>query len=102
MNKVLLTAAFAAALTLGATTNAHAQQIIVHVAPPAPVAETPPPPPHEGWVWQPGYQKWDGSQYVWVPGTYVQAPQPKAEWIPGHWKDQGDGSYLWVEGHWRQ
>jgi hypothetical protein len=50
-------------------------------------------------VWHPGYHRWDGARYVWIPGAYVAPPRPYARWIPGHWQNTPRG-YVWVEGHW--
>jgi hypothetical protein len=86
----------AATLTAGA-------QVVVRIGPPPPrhVEVIPPPPPeHPGWGWHAGYHRWDGHGYVWVPGSYVEAPYPHAHWVDGHWANRG-GSYVWVEGHWR-
>lgn len=94
-NKLLITAG-AALLALSLSAGA---QVYVHVGPPPPVREVVPPPPHAGLVWQPGYHRWDGARYVWVPGTYVEAPRGHARWIPGHWRNSPRG-YIWVEGHW--
>jgi hypothetical protein len=73
-------------------------------APPPPRQETvPPPPAYETQLayWQPGHWTWDGNNYLWMPGEYVQRPQPQATWIPGQWLPQANGGYMWVEGHWQ-
>jgi hypothetical protein len=75
-------------------------QVYVHIGPPPPVHEVIPPRPHPGWEWQPGYHRWDGAHYVWVPGTYVAPPRPGVHWVPGHWRNTPHG-YVWIEGHWR-
>ena len=75
-------------------------QVVIRVGPPAPVHEEMGRPPHEGWVWQPGYHRWDGEHYVWVGGTWAEPPHHGARWVPGHWAHRG-GEYVWVEGHWR-
>jgi len=75
-------------------------QVVIRVGPPAPVHEEMGRPPHEGWVWQPGYHRWDGAHYVWVGGTWAEPPHHGARWVPGHWAHRG-GEYVWVEGHWR-
>jgi hypothetical protein len=94
MKKFLLAALFASALMAG---PAHAQ---VRIAPPPPVVERYGPPPHPGWVWHGGYQRWNGRRYVWVPGYWVQPPRPRAVWIPGHWV-QRPGGWVFIRGHWR-
>lgn len=97
MKRQLLT--LAGCVLLAGTLSAGAQ-VYVRVGPPPPVREVIPPNPHPGWVWQQGYQRWDGSRYVWVPGTYVEPPRPHAVWVPGHWRHAPHG-YIWVDGHWR-
>lgn len=99
MKKQVLAAVCGGLLAVGVAAGA---QIVVHIGPPPPHAqEVVPPSPHPGWVWQPGYQRWDGAHYVWVPGTYVQPPYEHARWVPGHWANRG-GGYVWIEGHWRR
>ncbi|HEV2176977.1 MAG TPA: hypothetical protein VGW33_07220 [Terriglobia bacterium] len=70
---------------------------------------TPPPPavvervgvaPGPGFVWIAGYQSWNGSAYVWVPGRWERRPPRRHGWVPGHWVHTGRGWY-WVRGHWR-
>ncbi len=72
------------------------------MAPPAPQAEiVPAPPPGPvAVIWQPGHWRWNGYQYVWVPGRYVRPPRPHAIWIEGHWAPR-HGVWVWVPGHWR-
>jgi WXXGXW repeat (2 copies) len=92
----------AALLTLAPISGNARVSFTVGIAPPAPVVETvPPPPPGPGYVWQPGYYTWNGSQYVWVPGAYVLAPYPAAVWVPHVWVKHG-GRWEWHDGHWRR
>ena len=75
----------------------------VNVAPPElPVYEEPPL-PAVGYIFVPGYWFWDtdASDYVWIPGTWVQAPEPGYLWTPGYWGYEG-GAYLWHGGYWGQ
>jgi hypothetical protein len=72
-------------------------QVYVRVGPPAPVVEHYGPPPHPGWVWQPGYHYWD---YVWRGGVWAQPPRAHAVWVPHHWAHR-HGGWVLVEGHWR-
>jgi hypothetical protein len=97
MKTTFLPLALAVAL---ASSTAAFGQVYVHIGPPAPIREVAPPPPHPGWEWQPGYHRWDGAHYVWVPGTYAEPPRPHAHWVPGHWRNTPHG-YIWIEGHWR-
>lgn len=98
LNKQLLT--LVAGFALAATAAANAQVYVRVGPPPPPVREAVPPPVHPGWVWQPGFHRWDGARYVWVPGSYVAPPRPRARWVAGHWRNTPRG-YVWMEGHWR-
>jgi len=66
----------------------------------------PPPPrvvvlpaPRRGYVWAPGYWRWNGYEHVWTEGYYVARPRPRAEWISGRWEQRPRG-WVYVEGHW--
>ncbi|WP_263415222.1 hypothetical protein [Terriglobus albidus] len=100
MNKKLILAILGAALAVSAA--AAEAQVYVRIGPPPPVREVVPVRPvgHPNWVWQPGYHRWDGARYVWVPGAYVAPPRPYARWVPGHWVRRRDG-WFWIDGHWR-
>ena len=66
--------------------------ISITVGPPAlPVYEQPPC-PAEGYIWTPGYwaYDYDGGDYYWVPGTWVEPPQVGFLWTPGYWGWGGD------------
>ena len=49
----------------------------------------------------PGYWAYDDSisDYYWVPGTWVQAPEVGFLWTPGYW-GWGEGGYFFNEGYW--
>ena len=87
-------------LFLAGTLAAGAQVVVRIGPPPPPPHEVMGPAPHEGWVWQPGYHRWDGEHYVWVGGTWAEPPHPHAHWVPGHWANRG-GGWVWIDGHWR-
>src|SRR5580704_11334019 len=75
--------------------------IAVRIGPPAlPVYEQPVC-PGDGYIWTPGYwaYDYDVSDYYWVPGTWVLAPQPGYFWTPGYWGWGGD-RFLFHEGYW--
>ncbi len=78
------------------------REVVVAKPPPAPMAEVVPAPPGppEAWVWQPGHWRWDGREYVWQRGRYVERPRRAAEWVPPHWQERG-GGWVYVAGHWR-
>ena len=75
-------------------------RVYVRVGPPAPVVERVVVAPGPGYVWTPGFYRWDGRAYAWVPGRYVLPPRARAVWVPGHWTRERHG-WFWVEGHWR-
>jgi len=59
--------------------------------------------PGEGYLWTPGYWAYNEnvSDYYWVPGTWVMAPQVGFLWTPGYWGYRG-GGYYFNEGYWGQ
>ena len=56
--------------------------------------------PGPGYVWIPGYHRWDRGNYVWVQGRWDRPPRTHARWVPGRWRHNRHG-WFWVEGHWR-
>jgi YXWGXW repeat-containing protein len=75
--------------------------IAIRLGPPAlPVYEQPLC-PAEGYIWTPGYwaYDYDYSDYYWVPGTWVLAPQPGYFWTPAYWGWGGD-RFIFHEGYW--
>jgi hypothetical protein len=57
--------------------------------------------PGDGYLWTPGYWAYDDSvtDYYWVPGTWVMAPEEGFLWTPGYW-GWGDGGFLFYDGYW--
>ena len=57
--------------------------------------------PGEGHIWTPGYWGYDShvSDYYWVPGTWVAAPEPGLLWTPPYWAWNGS-TYVFTEGWW--
>jgi len=57
--------------------------------------------PGEGYIWTPGYWAYDDdiSDYYWVPGTWVLAPEVGFLWTPGYWAWGGSG-FVFYEGFW--
>ena len=83
-----------------AASMAAGAQVVIRIGPPQHAPDVIVASPHEGWVYQPGYHRYDGEHYVWVGGTWVEPPHPHAQWVAGHWSHRGEG-YVWVDGHWR-
>lgn len=68
--------------------------------PPLPVYEQPLC-PGDGYLWTPGYWAYDEdiSDYYWVPGLWVMAPEVGFLWTPGYWGWGGSG-FIFNEGYW--
>lgn len=98
MKKQLLIATSAVLLSLG-TVLAEAQ-IVVRIGPPPPRPVEVVPAPRPGFVWIPGYHRWDGHRYIWVHGYWRRPPRPGAVWVPGAWRYER-GGHVWHEGYWR-
>ena len=98
LQRMLCAIALAAALPLAA----HAAiSISVNIAPPPLPVYVQPPIPAPGYLWTPGYWRWDpmAADYFWVPGTWVSPPAVGLLWTPGYWGWGGDG-YFWRGGYW--
>lgn len=79
-----------------------APNVIVTVAPPAPVDELPPEeaPTGDDVQWISGYWGWDAesTDYIWVSGVWRDVP-PGRRWVPGYWAE-ATGGFQWVSGFW--
>jgi len=76
-------------------------RVYVNIGPPAVVVQARPVRPHPGWVWRPGYHRWDDNRYHWVAGSWVRPPHRGAVWVPGRWHHARAGWY-WTGGYWRR
>lgn len=91
--------AVAATLVVGSMSPAFAGVgIEINVAPPPPRVVVAPP-PRPGFVWAPGYYRWDGHRHIWVDGHFIRERRG-AHWVPEHW-DERHGHYRFVPGHWQ-
>jgi len=99
-NRIVKKFAIAAILALTLLPAASFAQVVIRVAPPAPIVERPGPPPQAGYVWVGGYHHWDGAHYVWVPGRWDRPPHEHAVWVRHHYVRR-HGGWVMVEGHWR-
>ena len=97
MKQKLLLACASALLFAGSAVNA---QVVVRVGPPRPIVERRLVAPGPGYVWTPGYHRWDGARYVWTPGVWVRPPHPGARWVAHRWVRR-HGHWEFVEGRWR-
>ncbi|WP_243039691.1 YXWGXW repeat-containing protein [Dyella sedimenti] len=89
--------ASAGAVYTPAATAGVAVGIGINVAPPAPVYEVVPP-PRPGYVWAPGYWRWEGHRHVWVHGYWIPA-RPGFVYHQPHWEHYRDG-WRFHEGYW--
>jgi WXXGXW repeat (2 copies) len=96
--RLLCTLALAAALPMAANAVV---VVSVNIAPPPLPVYVQPPIPAPGYLWTPGYWRWDplGADYFWVPGTWVAPPAVGLLWTPGYW-GWGTGGYFWHAGYW--
>ncbi|MEP6918220.1 MAG: hypothetical protein ABJC89_21410 [Acidobacteriota bacterium] len=97
---IRLTVVVAAMLTGAAGCATTRGRVYVRSGPPAAVVERRPAAPGPGFVWEPGYYRWSGRNYSWVPGRYEGAARARARWEPGRWVHDRHGWYF-VEGRWR-
>ena len=75
-------------------------EIVAAPQPPPPTrAEIPPPAPSPQALWRFGHWSWDGRQFVWNPGQYVERPSPTASWLPDHWEQRPEG-WIRIDGQW--
>jgi len=91
---------YAAAMT-GHPQSRHAPTVVKHPAKskPAPKAEKKPTAPSEITVWVPGDYFWDGQDWIWADGYWLDQPWDDAVWVPGHWVERPWG-WLWIDGYW--
>src|SRR5438067_13560601 len=67
------------------TTTGPAREVLVTRPPPQVRVETQTVAPGPGYAWTTGYWRWTGTDYVWVPGSWVVRPRPAAGWEACHW-----------------
>lgn len=70
----------------------------IGVAPPAPMVEVAPA-PRAGYVWSPGYWRWNGRRHVWIAGGWLPA-RPGYAYAPAHWVQGPRGGWRLVPGGW--
>jgi hypothetical protein len=78
--------------------NTSRAYVIVGVAPPPARVEVVPA-PRVGYVWAPGYWRWNGHRHFWVAGYWVPA-RPGWHWVPSHWSPYSGHRYRYVPGYW--
>jgi len=98
--KTLRTALLTSSLMLTSAFSFADTRIYVRIRPPIAVREVRPVAPGAGYVWVPGYHRWDGNAYVWNNGRWEQPPRRRARWVNGSWVHNRRG-YYWNDGRWR-
>ena len=75
----------------------------ISIGPPALPVYDQPVCPGDGYIWTPGYWAYDTdvSDYYWVDGVWVMAPEEGLLWTPGYW-GWSDGGFFFNEGYWGQ
>lgn len=56
--------------------------------------------PAPGHVYVRGFWRWQGDDYIWVPGHWSVVERGFREWVPGSWR-HGRRGWYYVDGHWR-
>ncbi|MGE4352231.1 MAG: hypothetical protein AB7E52_08600 [Bdellovibrionales bacterium] len=51
-------------------------------------------------VWRTGYWDYDGLTFTWVPGHFINRPDPTASWTPDRWEQRSFG-WAFVPGFWQ-
>lgn len=68
---------------------------------PPPRREPIPPPPGGRFVWEPGHWHWNGRQYIWITGRYVETRPRQPRWVEGQWIwGPRAQRWFWRPAHW--
>lgn len=96
----MLRLAVIAALCIGAVPGCSAPPP-THPPVPATFAEDVPVPPTSpvAQIWRPGHYDWTGTEYVWIPGEWVERAGHSSLWQDGYWRESGSAE-VWIPAHW--
>lgn len=50
-------------------------------------------------IWQPGHYDWNGFEYTWIAGEWIDRAGRASLWQDGYWR-QVNGRSVWVPAHW--
>jgi len=96
--KELLSMLLIAAGTVAAPVTSYAGvNVDIDIAPPALRVETAPP-PRAGYVWGPGYWRYEHGQHVWVRGHWLRERRGY-HYVPETWVQEGP-HWRFHPGHW--
>ena len=90
-----------ATVAMAPVTPAAAQiSVIIGTPPPAPIYEVLPS-PRVGYVWAPGYWRWENERHIWAPGRWIAARHGE-HWVADHWAhaNESHGGWRHEPGHW--
>ena len=77
-----------------------ARNVIYPPVPPLQAEEVPLPPVSSvEVVWKPGHFDWNGSDYIWISGEWVDRAGHGAMWQDGYWDGAGPAA-VWIPGNW--
>jgi len=85
------------ATMLAPNTSQARVNVVVGVAPPVARVEVVPR-ARVGYVWAPGYWRWNGRHYVWAGGYWVRA-RPGYHWVAPRWSPYG-ARWRYAPGYW--
>jgi hypothetical protein len=93
-----LAAFLAGALGACTTATPHRHRVVdIDVRPP-PARVIVVPARRPGYVWAPGYWRWDGRHHAWVDGVWIRERRGFF-WVPAHWEERR-GRWHFEAGHW--
>jgi len=96
-NRILL-AALALSAAMVSLPAAAATFVDIRITPPPPHVEIVPG-PRPGYVWAPGYWRWNGHRHIWVRGGWIRE-RHGWRWEPQHWVQTPNGRWHFVQGRW--
>ena len=98
-NRILL-AAIALSAAMVSLPGVARTFVEIQVAPPAPRLEVVPP-ARVGYVWAPGYWRWNGRHHVWIRGSWVRERRGW-HWERDAWVQGPNGRWHLARGHWER
>ena len=102
MKRTAITLLAVAAIFAPAAITPAAAQVGVNISigtpPPAPIYEAVPA-PRIGYVWAPGFWRWEHERHVWAPGHWIEG-RPGHRWVADHWVEGPHGGWHHETGHW--
>lgn len=97
IRRTIIVAMLAIAAGVPVAGQAARLNVDIDVAPPPDRVEVVPA-PRAGYVWAPGYYRWDGGHHLWVKGHWIRGREGH-QWVAHHWEHRGD-RWHFEEGHW--